>query len=256
MTMKEEAEEEGFLERTEGRIAWRRIAGAGPGLVWLGGFASDMTGTKAAFLAEKCAAAGRAFLRFDYSGHGASEGSFEEGTISRWTEDARAAFDALTAGPQILVGSSMGAWIASLVALRRTERIAAIVFIAPAPDFTEALIWATMDETTRQRLMSEGRIVEPSPYGGISYVTRRLIEDGRRNLLLGSEVGVECPVRILHGMKDEDVPYEHALNFAKKLAARDVEVTLVKDGDHRLSTPADLERLWRTIEALPVASGR
>jgi pimeloyl-ACP methyl ester carboxylesterase len=243
-------EEKGSLARPEGRLAYRRIRGRGPGLVWLGGFASDMTGTKAEHLAARAQGAGRDFLRFDYSGHGASEGRFEDGSITRWTEDALAVFDAASEGPQILVGSSMGGWIASLLALRRPERVAAIVFIAPAPDFTEALIWATMDATTRERLMREGRIVEPSPEGGVTYVTRRLVEDGRRNLLLGGEIAISCPVRILHGMKDADVPFEHALLFAARLQSRDVEVTLVKDGDHRLSTPADLDRLWRTITAL------
>ena len=243
-------EDEGTLAGPSGRIAWKRVRGRGPALFWLGGFASDMTGTKAAHLARSALTEGRAFLRFDYSGHGASEGRFEDGSISGWTEDALAVFDSLAEGPQIVIGSSMGGWIASLLALKRPRRVAALVFIAPAPDFTDALIWASMDEATRERLMREGRIVEPSPYGGVTFITRRLIEDGRRNLLLGGPIAIACPVRILHGMKDEEVPFAHALRFAEGIASPDVEITLVKDGDHRLSRPADLDLLWRTIAAL------
>lgn len=248
-------EEAGFVPREHGRLAYRRIRGRGPGLFWLGGFASDMTGTKAAFLADRARREGRSFLRFDYSGHGASDGAFEDGGISRWAEDALAVFDAVAQGPQILVGSSMGGWIASLLALKRPDRVAAIVFIAPAPDFTEALIWETMDGATRERLMREGRIVEPSPDGGVGFITRRLIEDGRRNLILGAPIAIACPVRILHGMKDEEVPFAHALRFAGRIASPDVELTLIKNGDHRLSGPADLDRLWRTILALPTLTG-
>lgn len=239
-----------FVNGPTGQIACARQDGRGPGVVFFGGFASDMTGTKACFLADWAAHANRAFLRFDYSGHGASEGRFEDGSISRWTADALAAFDALTEGPQILVGSSMGGWIASLLALRRSERIAACVFIAPAPDFTEELMWRSMDEDARDRLMREGRIEEPSPYGGTTVITKMLIEDGRRNLILEGPIAIRCPVRILQGMKDEDVPYAHALRFAAQIVSTDLEATLIKNGDHRLSSPAELERLKRTVEGL------
>lgn len=242
-----------FLNGPNGRLAYRRLEGRAPGLVWLGGFKSDMTGTKAAFIADWAAKNRRACLRFDYSGHGESDGRFEDGTISAWLDDALAAFDALTTGPQILIGSSMGGWIAALLALRRPERIAAIVFIAPAPDFTEALMWREMNEETRERLLREGRIEEASEYSDApTIITRALIEDGRRHLLLGGPVEITCPVRILQGMADPDVPWRHALRFAEAIEGGDVELTLVKTGDHRLSAPADLERLGATISRLAV----
>lgn len=243
------ADQPSFLRGPNGRLAFRRRDGAGPGLVWFGGFAADMTGTKAAFLAGWTKAEGRAFLRFDYSGHGQSEGRFEDGCISDWTADALAVFDGETEGPQILIGSSMGAWIASLLALKRPGRVAGMIFIAPAPDFTEALIWNSMDEETRAQLMADGRIIEPSPDGGVTFITRKLIEDGRRNLILGGPIAIACPVRILHGMKDADVPYAHAIRFAEAIASTDVQLTLVKDGDHRLSGPRDLERLKAAVRA-------
>lgn len=240
-----------FLAGPNGRLAYERLAGAAPGIVWLGGFKSDMTGTKAGFLAGWARKKARAFLRFDYSGHGASEGVFEEGCVSAWTADALAAFDALTQGPQILVGSSMGGWIASLVALERPGRVAGIVFIAPAPDFTEELMWKTMSEAERERLMREGRIEEPSQYADEpTVITKKLIEDGRKNLILGGPVSIHCPVRILQGMADPDVPWRHALRFAEALESKDVAITLTKTGDHRLSTPADLERIAKALEDL------
>jgi len=239
-----------FVEGPNGRLAARRIKGRGPGIFWLGGFASDMTGTKAEFLARWAEAERRAFLRFDYSGHGGSEGRFEDGTIGAWTEDALAVFDACAEGPQILVGSSMGGWIAALLALRRPERVSAAVFIAPAPDFTEELIWKSLSDGDRERLLRDGRIEAPSPYGGTTLITRRLVEEGRRHLLLGAPISIYCPVRILQGMADMDVPFMHAIRFAGLLASPDVAATLIKAGDHRLSGPADLERLRRTVESL------
>ena len=240
-----------FFNGPQGRLAYERLDGAGPGLVWLGGFKSDMTGTKATFLGDWARERARAFLRFDYSGHGASEGVFEEGCISDWAADALALFDALTEGPQILVGSSMGGWIAGLLALRRPEKIAGIVFIAPAPDFTETLMWEQMIAETREKLMREGRIEEPSDYSDEpTVITKKLIEDGRRNLILGGPVAITAPVRILQGMADPDVPWTHALKFAEALETGDVEITLTKTGDHRLSAPEDLERLARAVEGL------
>jgi pimeloyl-ACP methyl ester carboxylesterase len=241
-----------FIDGPNGRLACRRQPGAGPGLVWLGGFQSDMKGTKAAFVADWARGRSRAFLRFDYSGHGESDGAFEDGSISGWLADALAAFDALTEGPQILIGSSMGGWIAALIALRRPQRTAGILFIAPAPDFTEELMWRQMDEATRERLMRNGRIEEPYEYADApTIITRKLIEDGRRHLILGAPIAIPCPVRILQGMADADVPWRHAVRFAEMLDGADLELTLVKAGDHRLSQPADLRRLAETLDRFP-----
>jgi len=244
-----------YIDGPRGRIAYRRRDAAKderrPGVVWLGGFRSDMLGSKAAALDAWAAETGRAFLRFDYSGHGESDGAFEDGSIGEWADDALAAFDALTAGPQILVGSSMGGWIAALLAKQRPERLAAIVFIAPAPDFTEALMWPALTEAQRETIMAAGRLETPSAYAEEPQViTRKLIEDGRRRLVMTGCVPIRVPVRILQGMKDEDVPWRHAVRFAEQIESDDVVLTLVKNGDHRLSGPADLERLRATLEAL------
>jgi pimeloyl-ACP methyl ester carboxylesterase len=218
--------------------------------MFLGGFRSDMTGSKALALRDACAARGRAFLRFDYSGHGASEGRFEEGTIGAWAEDALQVFDALAEGPQVLVGSSMGGWIALLLALRRPERVAALVLIAPAPDFTEELMWRGFSEAEREALMRDGVLHRPSQYGEPTPVTRALIEDGRRHLLLGAPIRLTCPVRILQGMADPDVPWQHARRLVDALEGGDVRLHLLKDGDHRLSRPQDLRLLVETLEQL------
>ena len=240
-------------------IAVIRRAGATPGLFWLGGFRSDMAGTKALALDEHGAAQGRAVTRFDYSGHGASGGAFEEGTISRWAEEAAAVF-ATTSGPQILIGSSMGGWIALLVARAHlaaagaASRIAGLVLIAPAPDFTEDLMWAGFSEEIRRTILESGRYLEPSAYSDEPYViTRALIEDGRENLVLGSAIEVGCPVTILQGMVDDSVPWGHAIRLVTRLARDDVTLTLIKDGDHRLSRPQDIERLIAAIEETTAA---
>lgn len=240
-----------FLDGPNGRIAYRRREGTGPGLVWLGGFRSDMLGTKASFLDDWAERQGRAFLRFDYSGHGESDGRFEDGSVGEWAADALAAFDALTEGPQILIGSSMGAWTASLVALARPDRIAGAVFIAPAPDFTERLMWPSFSDEERETLLREGRLEQPSDYSDEpDVITRKLIEDGREHLVMTGPVAIRAPVRILQGMRDDAVPWRHALAFAELLDSDDVEITLTKAGDHRLSTPADLERLAAALESL------
>lgn len=239
------------IDGPNGRLAWRRVDGAGPGVVWLGGYRSDMTGTKAGRLADWAEASRRAFLRFDYSGHGESGGVFEDGCISGWFADARFVFDRLTEGPQILVGSSMGGWIACLLALARSERVAGIVFVAPAPDFTEELMWKGFTEAQKAALMRDGRLEIPSDYGPEpDVVTRRLIEDGRDNLVLGRAGAITCPVRILQGMKDPDVPWRHALRLAEALGSVDLLVTLSGEGDHRLSGTADLDRLVAAVESL------
>jgi pimeloyl-ACP methyl ester carboxylesterase len=219
--------------------------------VFLGGFRSDMTGTKALFLEDYCRRKDRAFLRFDYFGHGQSSGDFAQGTIGRWREDAMAVIDSATEGPQILVGSSMGGWIMLLAALARPERVAALVGIAPAPDFTEELLPARLTPEQYRELEEKDQVVLPSDYDPAGYLyTRALVEDGRRHLLLGGPIPLKMPVRLLHGLADESVPWQLSLRLAERLASRDVAVTLVKDGDHRLSTESDLARLGRTLDAL------
>ncbi|MBV5265491.1 alpha/beta hydrolase [Pinisolibacter aquiterrae] len=238
-------------------IAVKRRSGRGPDLIWLGGFRSDMEGTKALALDAHAAARGLAFTRFDYSGHGVSSGRFEDGTISRWAEEAAAVF-AATEGPQILIGSSMGGWMSLLTARahlagvgRANSRIVGMVLIAPAPDFTEALMWASFSEEIRRTILDEGRYAEPSAYSDEPYViTRALIEDGRRNLLLGGTIETGCPVAILQGKDDESVPVAHALRLTERLALDDATLTLVDDGDHRLSRPEDIDLLLRTVDEM------
>ncbi|MCB2113601.1 MAG: alpha/beta hydrolase [Parvularculaceae bacterium] len=244
-------EETGTIDGPNGRLAYRRIAGAGPQFVWLGGFKSDMTGTKAQALARWAGETGRAFLRFDYSGHGASDGAFEDGTISAWLGDTLAAIDALGDGPLVLVGSSMGGWIAALAARRIPDRLAGVIFIAPAPDFTEELMWNVMTGPERETLMKEGRLVEHSQYSDEpTIITRALVEDGRNHLILGDGIRIRCPVRILQGMADPDVPWRHALRFAEKIEGGDVETTLIKSGDHRLSKPHEIAKIIALAETL------
>ena len=212
---------------------------------------SDMTGSKALAIEEFARARGQACLRFDYSGHGESEGRFEDGTIGSWFQDALAAFDALTQGPQIVVGSSMGGWIALLLARARPDRVAALVGIAPAPDFTEDLIWAKMPEAQRAELLAKGVLHQPSDYGEKPYaITKALIEDGRNHLLLRAPLAFDGKVRLLHGMRDPDVPWELSPKIAAVLTAADVRVTLIKDGDHRLSRDQDLDLLRTTLAGL------
>lgn len=246
-----------ILTRPDGAtIAYRRLAGEGPGIVFLGGFRSDMTGTKALFLEEYCRGRGRPYVRFDYFGHGASSGDFALGTIGRWRDDAIAVIDSLTTGPQILVGSSMSGWIMLLAALARPGRVAALVGIAGAPDFTEELLWPRLTPAQRREIEERGRVVLPSDYDPAGYLyTRALIEDGRRHLLLGGPIALAMPVRLLHGLRDESVPWWLSLRLAERLAGHDVIVTLVKDGDHRLSRPSDLARLAQTLDALSASLG-
>lgn len=242
------AETPGFFDGPNGRLAWRRLDGLGPTVVWLGGFKSDMTGTKAGALSHWAAGEGRSFLRFDYSGHGASGGHFVDGTISAWLEDSLAAIDRLTEGPLILVGSSMGGWIAALAALKRPERIAGLVFIAPAPDFTEDLVWNTMTGPERDEILRNGRLIEASQYSDDpTIITRALIEDGRKHLILGGPIDIHCPVRILQGMADPDVPWRHAVKFAECLSTVDLELTLIKSGDHRLSKPHEIAKIIASV---------
>ena len=243
------------LARPEGAtIAYHRLPGVAPGIVFLGGFRSDMTGTKALFLEEYCRRRGQAYLRFDYFGHGASSGDVALGTIGRWRDDAVAVIDSLTEGPQILVGSSMGGWIMLLAALTRPERVAALVGIAAAPDFTEELLWPRLSPEQRRAIEEQGAVTLPSDYNPAGYLyTRALIEDGRRHLLLGGPIPLDIPVRLLHGLADASVPWQLSLRLAERLTSRDVAVTLVKGGDHRLSSEADLARLEQTLDGLLAA---
>ncbi len=242
------------LPRPDGEtIAYCRREGQGVGLVWLSGFNSDMTGSKALAVDAWAASMGRPCLRFDYLGHGASTGTFAEGTIGRWREDTLAALDDLTQGPQILIGSSMGGWMALLAALARPDRVAGLVLIAPAPDFTEDLMWAGFPEDVKAQLRLTGQWLRPSAYGDEPYpITMRLIEEARDHLILNEPIPVRCPVRILHGQQDADVPWERSLTLAQRLEAEDVAVTFLKSGDHRLSTEADIRRLLTTVSELSV----
>lgn len=237
------------LDREGGhRLAYVRRSGAGPGVVFLGGYASDMGGTKATRLDAWAQRSGRAFVRFDYFGHGVSSGDFEDATITRWRADALEVLDHLTEGPQVLVGSSMGGWMALLAALARPDRVKALVLIAPAPDFTEKLMWAGLPFHVKQAIETEERWEQPSPYGGKTVITRRLIEDGAQWSILDAPIKIDVPVRILQGWRDPDVPWDNAVRLMEALAGGDVELHLSKAGDHRLSTPEDLNRLVETIE--------
>ena len=237
-------------------IAVRQRDGAAPGLFWLGGYKSDMRGTKAQALADWSAQKRRACVRFDYSGHGESGGAFTDGTIGRWLAETLAVFDACCRGPQIVIGSSMGGWLALLLAraLRArkepaTASIAGLVLVAPAVDFTQELMWKRFTPEIKRELAEKGAWARPSQYSAEPYlVTRQLIEEGRNHLLLGGMIETGCPVRILQGVQDPDVPWQHAKALVARFACDDVVLTLIKDGDHRLSRPEDIERLIRAVE--------
>jgi len=241
-----------YLETPSGRrIAYVRTKGQGPGIVFLGGFKSDMTGTKAAHLEAWAKKHGRAFLRFDYSGHGDSSETFEEGCIGDWAEDAFQAITTLTDGPQVLVGSSMGGWISLLMARRMPERVAALVTIAAAPDFTERGFWAGFSEDQRQVLARDGRLELPSDYADQPYViTRRLIEDGRNQQVMNQPLDLPFPTRFLQGTADTDVPMQWALDLLDHATSPDMRLTLVKGADHRFSTPECLDLVTGTIRSL------
>ncbi len=239
-----------------GSIAYRRRASAKnaagtpaqPGLMFLGGFMSDMEGTKAQWLDGFAAAAGLSCIRFDYSGHGRSEGNFTDGTIGAWLDDALDVLDHLTEGPQVLAGSSMGGWIALLVALRRPERVRGIVGIAAAPDFTEDLIHRELDDAQRETLMRDGILHLASEYSETAYpITRQLIEEGRNHLLLNAPIAVPCPVSLVHGQMDSDVPWQTAIQIMERIAHPQVTATFIKDGDHRLSREQDLARIGTAL---------
>ena len=238
-----------MLVTAQGReIAYERTPGDRPGVVFLGGFRSDMTGTKALFLHDWAKRTGRGFLRFDYSGHGASGGDFLDGTIGDWFEDALAAL-ALTAGPQVLVGSSMGGWIALLLARAVPERVAGLVGIAAAPDFTEDSIWAGFSNAERTELAAKGQIAMPSEYAPEPYaITRKLIEEGRKRLVLRQALDLPFPVRLLQGTADVDVPQAEALRLLAHATSPDMRLTLVKGADHRFSSPECLALIEAAVE--------
>lgn len=241
------------LARPDGNfVAYARSEGRAPTVVFLGGFRSDMTGTKAIALEEWAQRTGRAYLRFDYLGHGQSSGRFEDGTIGRWLDDSLAAIDSLTGdGKLVLVGSSMGGWLSLLAARQRPARLAGLVLIAAAPDFTERMLLKGLSPEDRAKLERDGRLERPSQYSPEpSVFTWRLIEEGRNHLLLDKKLVLPCPVRLLHGQDDPDVPWEYSLQIAEHVEAPEVITTLVKGGDHRLSTPADIARLIATVEEL------
>ena len=234
------------------RLAWRRTTGIGPTIVWLGGFHSDMTGNKAQALADWAAASGRDYLRFDYFGHGVSDGDFLDGTIGRWRSDALAVIDELTTGEVVLVGSSMGGWISTLVTLARPERVGGLVLIAPAADFTETLMRPNLPPEALEQLRRDG-VWRPPPEQGYP-VTQGLLDDGARWSVLPGPVAINIPVRILQGGADTSVPWRHALALSEAITGEDVVFTLIKDGDHRLSRPEDLQRLTAAVSELSTAA--
>jgi pimeloyl-ACP methyl ester carboxylesterase len=235
------------------RIAVRARAGGSPGLFWLGGFKSDMQGTKAIALDAWAAERNRASVRFDYSGHGESGGDFIDGTIGRWLDESVSVFEQFCTGPQVVIGSSMGGWLALLLARELARRqaprasLAGLVLIAPAPDFTEELMWKVFSAQARQEIETRGVWLRASEYGEPYPITRNLIEEGRKHLLLGSAIEVGCPVRILQGAQDPDVPWPHAFALVHRLPADDVVLTMIQDGDHRLSRPQDIARIIAAV---------
>lgn len=243
-----------LLDTPELRIACNRSDGNSPEVMFCGGFRSNMEGTKALALEASCAARGRAFTRFDYRGHGESDGAFADATIGDWLEDTLAVLDRVAKGPVIMVGSSMGAWIALLAARARPARVKGMVLVAPAVDFTEALIWERLPAADRETLERDGVWLRPSEYvDEPDCITLRLIEEGRNHLLFGQPIPFGGPVRILHGMEDDTVPWQFATRTAESLTGADVVVTLVKNGDHRLSDEKNLARLMGAVNE--VAAG-
>ena len=247
--------EAAFINVGQCRIAARHQPGGSPGVVWLGGYRSDMLGTKAEALAGWAAANGRAYLRHDYSGHGESGGVFAEGTISRWLEESLAVFRYFTEGPQVLVGSSMGAWIALRMVqeLRKAgeHRVAGLVLLAPAPDFTAELVEPALTDAQKRELAEKGYFEEPSQYSDEPDIyTRALIEDGRQNRVMTGPIDTHCPVHVLQGLADPDVPAAHALKLVSLLPSDDVTLSLIPEGDHRLSRPRDLDMLVQAVTAL------
>jgi pimeloyl-ACP methyl ester carboxylesterase len=250
------AEVDDILARGDGAsIAYRRRVGSAtlPGVVFLGGFRSDMTGSKASALDEFCHERGQSFVRFDYQAHGASSGRFEDGTIGQWLDDSLAVIDQLSEGPQILVGSSMGGWLALLAALRRPSRIVGIVTIAAAADFTESIMWPKLGAAGQAMVMRDGQIIAPPTATTSAYpITKRFIEEARSHLLLGGPIALDIPILLFHGLADRDVPWRQSLALIEALTSTDARLTLIKDGDHRLSTPEALALVMDAVAALSI----
>ena len=237
-----------ILTRENGTsIAYNKLEGNSPGLIFMSGFMSDMNGSKALALEQHCQERGLAFLRFDYMGHGNSSGNFADGTIGLWAQNALTAFDELTEGPQIIIGSSMGGWMMILTAVSRPERVAGLVGIAAAPDFTEDLLPKQLTKIQLSKIQEDGFVVIPSEYEIPYTITKKLLDDGTQHLVLRNEIPLDCPVRLLHGLEDTSVPWETALKIQNMVRSKDVEVTLIKNGDHRLSREEDLEKLKKTV---------
>ncbi len=243
--------EPSYLTAEDGtRIAYHHSAGKAPGVIFCGGFMSDMTGTKALALEAACQTSGRSYTRFDYRGHGQSDAEFEDGTIGLWAGDALAVLDQVTEGPQVIVGSSMGGWIMLLLARARPDRVAGLVGIAPAPDFVLRM-WEDFSDEIKATLQRDGVYRAPSEYSEDPYaITMNLIDEGRNHLVLQETLAVDYPVRILHGMADPDVPWRQSLEIVERLQGDDIVVTFSKSGDHRLSEPGDIARLIDTVESL------
>ena len=251
--MSDQTKAPAVLTREDGSmIAYRHTAGKSPGVMFLTGFKSDMQGGKATALEEYCVHNGRAFTRFDYYGHGESSGVFEDGTIGRWADDAIAVLDQVDEGPQVLVGSSMGGWIMLLAALGRPERIAGLVGIAAAPDFTSDLIPQALTPDQLKDLDQQGYCDIPNCYDDQEpyRIRKSLLDEGDQHLLLTGKIALDIPVRLIHGIEDQDVPWQTALKLMECLESADVEVQFIKGGDHRLSEPHDLDRLKRTVDAM------
>lgn len=240
------------IDRPDGTtIAYHALSGKPPVVMFCGGFKSDMTGTKALALEAACRAEGRAFVRFDYYAHGASPGDFEKGTIGRWKEDTLAVIDEVTEGSLVIVGSSMGGWMMLLAALERPDRVKGLVGVAAAPDFTQELMWPELSDEARVALARDGVWRSPSQYSEDPYpITLQLIEEGRNHLVLHRLDSVRCPVRLLHGMRDPDVPWRHSVRLVEALGSTDVTLELIKDGDHRLSKPHELALLVRAVRQM------
>ena len=237
-----------ILTRENGTsIAYNKLEGNPPGLIFMSGFMSDMNGSKALALEQHCQERGLAFLRFDYMGHGNSSGNFADGTIGLWAQNALTAFDELTEGPQIIIGSSMGGWMMILTAVSRPERVAGLVGIAAAPDFTEDLLPKQLTKIQLSKIQEDGFVVIPSEYEIPYTITKKLLDDGTQHLVLRNEIPLDCPVRLLHGLEDTSVPWKTALKIQNMVRSKDVEVTLIKNGDHRLSREEDLEKLKKTV---------
>lgn len=239
------------LKANGAALAYHHTPGSAPGAIFCGGFMSDMEGSKALALEAHCQAAGRSFTRFDYRGHGHSSGVFRDHVVSDWLADALAVFDQVTRGPQVIIGSSMGGWIALHVALARKARVKALVLIAPAPDFTFRLMWPSFTQQEKEAIETQGYFEQPTDYGPEPYViTKDLIEDGKTLGLLHAPIALHCPVRILHGQRDTSVPWDVSLELMDQLESDDVVVSFIKEGDHRLSEPEDLARLLATLDSV------